>query len=94
MTYEAARDAIAHHSTLESTNRRSLLAFLQAHPEQAREIFRVDAAHRFLPAHRDGELLCTAALRRNLAKWLVVTGQSSTWARFHAARADKATGRQ
>jgi hypothetical protein len=53
MTYEAARDVIAHHSALSSTNRLALLDFLHEHPGQARELFRVDAAHGFLPAHKD-----------------------------------------
>jgi hypothetical protein len=93
MTYEAARDAIAHHSALSSKNRLALLNFLREHPDQARQLFRVDAAHGFLPAHMDGEILRSAAFLRNFARWLVATGQTSSWACFHAVRADKETGR-
>jgi len=95
MTYEAARDVIAHHSALSSTNRLALLDFLREHPGQARELFRVDAAHRFLPAHMDGEILRTAAFLRNFAQWLIATGRAnSSWAHFHATRTKRLhTGR-
>jgi hypothetical protein len=90
MTYEAARDVIAHHSALSSTNRLALLDFLREHPGQARELFRVDAAYGFLPAHKDGEILRTAAFLRNFARWLITTGRTnSAWAHFHATRTKK-----
>lgn len=94
MTYEAARDAIAHHSALSSSNRLALLNFLREHPDQARQLFRVNAAHGFLPAHMDGELLCSAAFLCHFARWLVATGQTSAWACFYATRAEEETGRR